>query len=526
MTDFSSLEFYTYSEVSDDSFTYPSLALITPNQLNPFGLPCIQPGSWSDTTLPNGNVQTAFTIWNNGSDAMRITMSQLAAFFTRVNDKVERDTSREKHVVRYRSYGQIATREARVVSGGVYPIDGEIVERFQSKGSLWSVTYERLPRWEIPTQEKSAINEDTVQTGLLGGPGLGDTYLPSLDTVVALHGGRFNRTKISPLPPAPGEESVSIKKLWLGIWENYGDRLRAVTFDPSIQVGFDATLLANGTQPRQGLTGENFYDDAYLRITYYPSNIDSTDWKERFLVRMETWNDDTNQSGSAGVRARRDYVGRYRVLMRYRTTQPTADAENPIAKSLVRLNAYWTDQDTGNHELIHTGPLVHFYHQDEAFHWVDLGALTIGGEDWTRRDELVIDPVDYGIGLSTRAVGIPDDSNIWGQYNLLVDKLLLMPADKYLYLEMVGSANSKRDINVLIDDYGKATAYATYNTFAVDRSQKISDFSATNWTPPQRYGSKLIAAVETLEAAPEVNNYIDVQFWMTPTMAFDIQDLP
>lgn len=493
-------------------------------------------GSWRDSPSINGNMQSTFRVFSDGSDGALQNLNSVAAFLKRARTyRNDVPTAHEKLVVVQRLDGQSYTREARVLGGSMAPVDGRVIDRFQATGKgEWIITFERLPNWEYQDSTKAIEWPNERQLSIFGGASGGDETLHYLTGLEMPIDGRITKTVLSPV--ALSNQEYSIAKFWLGIWENhYITGGWTTAFDPTIQMDMDAVeRTAVGTTTDGSGTG--FTADWAVSISYYPGEGDYRDWYQRFFMPLKKWNSCTRTAGNAGVESRRQYMGRYRLLMRYKTNQPAADIDEPVVQSLIKYTTYWFNagRNESGDEQVSEGPMKSIWHEDEDFHWIDLGELVVGSNELDYEVNYQIDPGNFAIGIYAKGANVPDDSATRGQYKLLVDKFVLMPADKMVYAEIPGTGvGIGREIQILTDDQDRISVYAvksfprTFETQTswANQAQKVLEVQGKNWTTPQNVRAVVVGVADVVEGTPDTDFTMNVEMWATQRSPYDTMDI-
>lgn len=466
---------------------------------------CIESGSWKDTVLSNGNVQSTFiALCEKASFA---ELGKLSFLFDRANEITRDELKRDRLIVQISKYhthesGITLNSDqytARVVSASWVPIDDPVLNRFNQRGQLIAVTFERVPRLERGDQ----FTTGNVDPGMIG------SQAHKIPRVVGTNSGWLRRAIIDMrYNPATNGFPIKcdVKQLWMGIWEPRGTGYTELPggLSPRIDMtsGFKAYPASGHAPEENGSTG--------LTIKYYTDGpghlLNHVSRRDRFSCPLVGWNTTT----SLGANYRREYIGKYRLLMRYKSLQPEDDLRNAKAQTLLNVFSQWTTEGKKHH----VGPVKSFWHKDNNYHWLDLGEINVGGDDWSYVHEdtsgpgstVAIDPGSWQFGIEAKGIGISTalDDQLKKLYGFFVERFVIIPANNYVYLNVAGALGDRDTadddanpyISILTDDFGNLTAYYQPGPESTSGITKIPHIESRGWKMPGNDNAHLWLVVD------------------------------
>lgn len=461
------------------------------------GILSMMPGTMSEQATGNGRVQTTFQVFAKTFPInLRTAVNGLDSLFERARQIAASGGADDLIVVQMSSKNEGVLRQARVYGGRVDASDGAIVNaHLERNAGIFTITLERDELWNYsgaPTEQTwTAVN------------GLGGVRELAATITDGTAPGLVELMRIDP-------RTGSFSEAWVGIKPNLVGDLSA--FDPVCTIASTAAQSSKHTIRAVnsfkapaiyslfidgGGTEINWrvYDDSdnLLPTATVEANIN---YHQMLYAPLRSWN-----SSAATAANRKQWIGKYRVLMRWAGTLRGA-------KFAFRLSSGWAGG--GQYAPQTTLPPVYKAAPGGLeFHMVQLGMVTVGGALFgaagQRRN--VIDA--FALGLDVAIVGLdPADAGFRAAVEdaqLYVDKLILVPAE-HTFHARYGAGEINAGYQMEYQSQGPeqqavvvSTTYATPAEWMGGAGQVVDtvpEFDVNNFVTPTEDGSVLVLVTD------------------------------
>lgn len=408
-------------------------------------------------------------------------------------------------------------RIAKLLSGSIKPANVTGFSEFKDK-TVYRVEWVRSEDWEWSGQPTYPPNPSY---GSMTG------YAINLTEVDA---GRiyqlYSRTKRA----NSSDELPGITKFWAGIklqnfWRKKVENV-FLDFAPAFNLSGlpDKGIRSIWTDFHYESTGSNpYYPSQYGKVRI---NFAVSERRLRFFVPMSGWNSYLGSSRNARDRM----VGRYRVVIRYalrsRNTSTLAWGDfDPLIHStefVLRPVTLWRNYWQANKSVGNTNGYASMpdtYITEPPRHWIvpsnykpryqmtEIGEITIGQDAWGANFITTTDVGnDFCFGIEAEQVG--DSPSGQEEWVIIIDAILLIPAENYIYMEFDSkfpsqSVRASEAVNIITERIGVVNAY-TSNVGGDDGNvvRVATLIDNQNWgiIPYHSYGHTLVVAADTDQA--------------------------
>jgi len=508
------------------------ISVVLPNSSTPDDRWCMILDSMVENQNSDGNVDGTCLIYAKLTDEWGVASANQARFnFEQLFTAAQNAASTNNFTMKISDYYDDGDRVAMLLGGGIVPAGERGWGEFTGK-TIYRLSWTRSNWWE-------------------GGPG---TQVPETATFVTgvaqsipLSSSEFgriyrleSRTKREDSTYDDGYKNYipGISKYWAGVKLSHFDRYPPSNVLAWYDSKFNFTRLASGFIREANTYIEN---TAGTTITgYYQSQLynivmEFSQHRERglrFFAAMKYWN---NYLWS-NANAHEHMTGRYRVLIRYairgRDTnnerieyRPDIDTVEFVLRPVTLWRNRWTIKQGDAGYLF--GEMPRNYINEPSRHWIvpshwrgryqvtDIGEITIGQDMWGRH---FADRTNVGesfcFGIEAEQVG--DNRAGVDHWNLIIDSIVLMPAENMIYLEF--EAEDPREdmtascrVNVINERSGLTTAHITNvsSNDVVQRTASLIDNQNWGIVPYSAKGHTLVIAFDTEQPDTHSLNSVD-----------------
>lgn len=488
------------------------------------GILCMVPGSLTDVNNGDGTAQMSFVVFaKNYPVNLRTAVRNIDALLARAAVSEATGMADDVIVVQVASKNEGVPRQAQVLGGAVSAIDDAIVNSaLERNAGLFAVTITRRAAWELAAAPISKVWSGVAPNG-------GTAAMPD-EMFTGTMPGRIEALMVTP--------SVgSFRQCWVGVKRATAGGLD--NFNPQINVGSASVppgVLASREVAKR--TGDQYVNDSAMRVGFVTRDGNgaalgvnaitaNVAWRETVYVPFYSWNSTITglaaENETVRRRAYNEYLGRYRLLLRYYVEAPEG------VKFGVQAASGWAASNSNIQQTV----LAAHYLPDTLSAWayVDLGTVTVGGGRMSKlsmsRQRIESFTVALNLALfGAHAPGISaedyaaavDGARIW------LDEIVLVPADNMLRMRSSTTAGGGYRMEYQRDIDGRDGAYMVRSSSAPGAwrtagyegavREGIADYEAMNFVSPVEVGSKIVfvndgdrSATIGMSVVPRVQNY-------------------
>lgn len=389
---------------------------------------------------------------------------------------------------------------------------------------------ERSAEWEYGAEQREEYSGVSVHGGTKAtGVDTSDAGATPLIASLKMHGDSepARITKFLVESPAAGKP---VKKVWVGIKSPVLGGQNDY-FIPQIKAGSPWWVDPNSTEPSTD-SSIGAIDDASLRVKFFHrdsvENIfgsddgpvqDRTTWKARGLYKLENWNAGT---AVATYDELRHYVGSYHMLMRYRPKFPSGMDYTNGRLGFQGLTAWRPGAQFSENSAIVDLPRRILPIDNNQWHYVDLGVIHVGGEQWTNEMDQRAVLRGFSFGMRMALYGFETDGDVvrstYDQvgielstpWSLYVDWIVPVPAERFLHVEFQEALPNYNRVEIHTDRAGGTRVFAMPGqepasglTSAYTIAGEAVPAALEDWTMPAEGLARIVLVTDT----PENNSH-------------------
>lgn len=366
-------------------------------------------GSRTTVDIDDNMVMETFKVFSDASPS--VTQANVKIVQRRLSTAWQLNKNQSPHgMIRLaeRLTDEFGARLSTIVSGSITPVDENTVSRTQYFGSaVYVVNIKRRRLWEKFSQSKRF--DISVHGGSFALPErLTDGTQPGRIHTLAISG--YKATDDSHI-------STDIDEFWVGI-KSAPSNYDLSNFSPEIQVTYNIGNINGGFSSWQ--SGGGYIGGYGVQVNYGSG----TDWARAFSTTLPKFNAVTTAGNNNAI-----YHGKYHLLIRYKTSADYSERYGLRAKfgwdmspSAVTLEPVYLDPSP------------------DAFKYVDLGVISIGGESFSYNTIGNTNLNSFGISIQS-AVFDPRVIGSETKSILYFDSMSLVPAENYVYVKLPSSKN-------------------------------------------------------------------------------------